>query len=320
VSSRARKKAKARAANEPGRHHYVPAGYIGLFADPPGRQGAINVWDNRRWKSWKSKPEHVAHLEDFYRIEGDEPLVVEKVLREVEGSAIRVIKALDREERKPTQPEVEALLDFVALQIIRGPGLRAEFERFVTDALRLTLEMRTRSEAAWETSMRDLEAADPSFKQEDAPSREDVLEMVRGDEIQINVNRGWLVTGTLGVHETVHRILRARHLWFLRVEGPEDLLTGSSPVVLTPHPDHPQGLVGVAPGTAAVISMPLTPRLLFEARDYEHEPGRTFFTAPPAMVNALNLYLAGQSEQVYSRVEFRPPAWATPPNQTGSGS
>jgi hypothetical protein len=94
------------------------------------------------------------------------------------------------------------------------------------------------------------------------------------------VNKGWLVTTPLATHDTVLRILRARHAWFLRVDGDEELLTGSSPVVLTPHPDHPHQIVPVAPGTAAIISMPLTPRLLFADREYQENPGRLSQRAP----------------------------------------
>jgi hypothetical protein len=164
--------------NEPTRHHFEPAGYIGLLRTPPARRGTIQVWTTAAGRRG-DQAEHVAHLEDFYRADGDEPLAVENLLRQAEKSALQAIRAIDGESRPPTDAEVDEITSFVALQLTRSPGLRQEVERFASGVARLTMEMTTSSDEIWESTLRRLEAADPTFTREGVPSRESMAEFVR---------------------------------------------------------------------------------------------------------------------------------------------
>src|SRR5437867_332708 len=86
-----KRKRDARTPSEPVRHHFVTARYIGLFATPRGREGKIHVRDHRLSKDWPSKPEKVAWAEDFYRVDGDAPLIVEQGLGEAEKPMVDAI-------------------------------------------------------------------------------------------------------------------------------------------------------------------------------------------------------------------------------------
>src|SRR5712664_3906099 len=134
----------ARAPKGAFRHHFVTARYIGLFATPRGREGKIYVRDHRRSKDWISKPERVAWAEDFYRVDGDAPLIVEHGLAEAEKPMVDAIEAIEKAlPLQPTPAQADAVVSFVALQHVRGPEVRHEVERFIGETLRLMLEMST---------------------------------------------------------------------------------------------------------------------------------------------------------------------------------
>ena len=185
--------------NEPKKHHFVPAGYIGFFADPPGRDGRIQVWDNVQRRSWPSKPSNVAHEVDYYRIEGDDPLAVEKMLAKIEGAAIAAIRVIDSKARTPTEEEIGEIVSFVAMQLVRGPELRNEVSRSTTDLGRLLMEVATHSDAAWESTLQRFEGEDPTFRRdrEGMPTREQMAAFARSDATTLNINRGYLIATTI---------------------------------------------------------------------------------------------------------------------------
>jgi Protein of unknown function (DUF4238) len=295
--------------NEPKNHHFVAAGYIGFFADPPGRDGRIHVWDNLRWKSWRSKPNNVASEVDYYRIEGDDPLAVEQLLGHVEGAAIKAIRALDSEYRLPTDEELSAILSFVAVQSVRGPVLRNELSRVISDVTRMTAEIVTSRDEIWESTLKKMEENDPSFSREGKPTREAVTSLAKNKDTTFNVNRGFLVATTIGSQETAFKLIAARQIVLMRFSGEEELVTGSNPVVLQPDNEHPPW-AGLSVGTAAKIIMPLTPRLLFVAGDYYERkmgPPVAMGPAPKELAPQVNISVGAFSEQVYSRNYWRPP-------------
>src|SRR4051812_15807348 len=95
MASRADRKRRQRQPDSR-RHHFVPAGYLGFFASPPGRTGQIFVWDSKLKKGWVTKPEHVAFEDDLYRLDpGDSPHELEEALAKAEGVMIRAIRQVD---------------------------------------------------------------------------------------------------------------------------------------------------------------------------------------------------------------------------------
>ncbi|HEY4449542.1 MAG TPA: DUF4238 domain-containing protein, partial [Steroidobacteraceae bacterium] len=159
MGQRARLKRERKVPNEPIRHHYVTARYIGLFATPRARDGRIYVQDHRRRREWISKPERVAVVEDFYRVEGDAPLIIEQGLAEAEKPMVDAIEAVER--ALPSPPSLEhadGVVSFVALQHVRGPEVRHEVERFLGDTLRMLLEVTTSRPERYATVIERLRA------------------------------------------------------------------------------------------------------------------------------------------------------------------
>ncbi|NOJ79837.1 DUF4238 domain-containing protein [Myxococcus xanthus] len=285
------------------RHHYVPAGYIGFFAEPRGRNGKLWVWDKTQGRSWLSKPDKVAWVEDLYRLDpGTPPHAVEEALAEAEGKIIAAIREVDSNPRKaPTVPQADAIVSFVALQLVRGPELRQSFEEFAGSLARMTLDVIMSRRERFEASVARMLAQDSTMRREGLPSYEEVRETLRSEDLQLTLNNGFLTTALLKPQNAVFGALAGMHLGFYRVPDEEELVTSSRPVVLAPHPEQPPWM-GTGVATAKAVMMPLTPKLLFMARPRQH----AIIAAPavPGLASFANYLLSQQSAQTYSRVRF----------------
>jgi Protein of unknown function (DUF4238) len=298
MGRRARLKRERTASNEAVRHHFVTARYIGLFATPRGRDGKIYVQDQRRRKEWLSKPDKVAWAEDFYRVDGDQPLMVERGLAAAEKSMVKAIEEVER--TLPSQPSLEqadGVVSFVALQHVRGPEVRREFERFIGDTLRLMLEVSTGTPERYSTIVERLKTEGEI--EGDAPTFEKMREFALAPKTRFSLNKGFVVPTILKQQEGVFRVIANMALTFYSVpEGAEELITGTRPVHLLPDPKVPPLLRGGLAGARAII-MPLTPRCLFIARPMEHRI--RVLRAGPALVRMVNDAIEQQSEQTFSR-------------------
>jgi hypothetical protein len=72
-------------AGQPRKHHYVPQFYLAGFTDDGTLGGSLHVTDRTRRKVWPSNPKNAAHQRDFHKIEGTDPMIVEKLLGQCEG-------------------------------------------------------------------------------------------------------------------------------------------------------------------------------------------------------------------------------------------
>lgn len=286
------------------RHHFVPAGYIGFFAEPQGRDGRIHVWDVVRAKGWLSTPDKVAWETDFYRLDpGDPPHAVEDTLADAEGRIIAAIREISASPLAiPTEAQTGAVVSLVALQHVRGPELRTEFVGFFERLARLSLEVSTSKPATYEAQVRRLLAADPTKRREDFPTCEEARTAFKDENLQFGLNNGFTVSALLRMQRTVFELISRMELTFLWATEGEELVTSNRPVVLVPRAGPP--LIGPGIATAEAITMPLTPTVLFMARPLEHAVVAR--RAPPGFVDKVNRWVTRQAEQVYSRRQFAP--------------
>jgi Protein of unknown function (DUF4238) len=303
MGERARLKRERQVPNEPIRHHYVTARYIGLFATPRGRDGRIYVQDHRRRKEWSSKPEKVAVVEDFYRIDGDVPLIIEQGLAEAEKPMVDSIEAVERGLPSPPSLELaDGVVSFVALQHVRGPEVRHEVERFIGDTLRMMLEVTMSTPERYATVIERLRAEGKIMGE--APSHEKMRDFARDPETRFSLNKGFVVPTILRQQDGIFRVIADMVLTFYWVpEGVEELITGTRPVYLLPDPKVPPMLRGGL-ATALAIITPLTPRCLFIARPGEHRI--RVAQAGSVLVRMVNEAIERQSEQTFSRTPRRP--------------
>jgi len=305
VGQRAQAKKFRRRRRDSRRHHYVPAAYLGLFGTPPGgRRAKIHVYDREQGTSRLDVPENVAYEIDLYRLDApDPPHMVEDALAPTEGSMIDAIRNVAGEDgRTPTVQQAEAIVSFVALQHVRGPHVIEELNRFAVDASRLKLEMIARRPLAYETRKKRLLAKDPSLKEEDLPSREEILDSLRDDSLVMRMNNSFLVTTALDGQKEVFNALTKMELRFCWAPEGMQFVTGDRPVVLVPRSGQFMPL-GIA--TAQAVVMPLAPKLLFMA--LPHQPYRVVESvAPVDLVVDANRRVSEQSRWTISASPFRP--------------
>jgi hypothetical protein len=90
------------------------------------RKMASWVTDFSRQRQWPTTQANAGHQRDFYRTRmTDDPVVVEKIYSDLESKICPILKALDRERREPNRDELDALLQFMAIQKSRVPAFRA---------------------------------------------------------------------------------------------------------------------------------------------------------------------------------------------------
>jgi hypothetical protein len=138
---------KARRSAEdsaPRKHHVVPRSYLERWAE----DGVIRVTDVDRRQSFVTAPAKAARQTDFYSLSDDgldpktmPPLLMETLLSEVEGMAVRVVDHL-------VSNGVETLTDeqrlhmstFLAFQQARGRAVRERIQQMVNSHLKLSFQ------------------------------------------------------------------------------------------------------------------------------------------------------------------------------------
>src|SRR5260370_21986042 len=117
---------RTRERAEPRRHHCVHQCWLAGFTESSTNEGRLWVTDLSRQKQWATTPENARHIRDFYRLSEPtpDPVVVEKFFSELESQVAPILKSIDREQRQPNDDELDALLHFMAYQLVRVPRFR----------------------------------------------------------------------------------------------------------------------------------------------------------------------------------------------------
>jgi hypothetical protein len=118
--------ATAKQDAEPRGHHFVPKCWLAGFTETGEKDGRLWVTDLSRQKQWPTNPEKAGRIRDFYRVSEyrPDPNVVEKAFSDAEAAIGAILRSLDRDPRPPNPDELDALLQFMALQRGRVPAFR----------------------------------------------------------------------------------------------------------------------------------------------------------------------------------------------------
>jgi hypothetical protein len=108
------------------KHHYVPRFYLKRFADA---DDMLTVVDRRFGTVKRKSPSAVFWEIDYYRVDGDEgtdPTAWETAFGKLEDRAALVLNQVDQQRRLPAPGDASysTLINFVALQAVRGPHAR----------------------------------------------------------------------------------------------------------------------------------------------------------------------------------------------------
>ena len=109
--------------DRPRRHHWLSACVLRGFTDA---RGQVHVYDRQERRFFSGAPKTLALETDYHTIslpDGQESLVVEEILSEMEGDVAPVLRRLDGGVL-PTRAEHWVLAQFLALQAARTPSYR----------------------------------------------------------------------------------------------------------------------------------------------------------------------------------------------------
>ena len=126
---------------QPRKHHYVPQFYLANFTVAGNAEGRLFVFDKSEKKQWKSTPKGTAHKRDFHKAElgaGEDPMIVEKKLGEIEGQWSRAVRSVIENESLPNDESFGDLMLFGAFMAVRVPRIR--------DTLSQTLDRLSKSQ------------------------------------------------------------------------------------------------------------------------------------------------------------------------------
>jgi len=276
---------------EPRDHHYVPRLYLKGFTGDDGMMTVVN----RKWGTIKRKsPRAVFFQRDYYRVEDGEdgrPTAFEDAFAELENRAAPVLQRIIATGTLPSaeSSEYALLMNFVALQAMRGPHARRRLDE-PRHAFEKLLEHQKQLQEAFGRP------GDPPNPKVEALQRWVEDEPTTRDHVEA------LITAATAVLQPL-----AERNWSLIRAGEGALfITSDQPVSLRwSDPADEQGFYG--PGFrvgGTDVTIPLSPDLLLFGR-FESVPpsGTSLPRRKVALVNTYSLvhavrYAASQTEDL----------------------
>jgi hypothetical protein len=246
----------------PRRHHHVPCFYLAQFTDDGTSEGQLVAFDLQMNRQFPVSVEDAAVEKDFYKSnfrDGRDPMSIEMALAGLESDlAVTIRRVIER--RGVEGEDLSDILNFVTLQIVRGPRQR----KMAVDAVKTTaqqmMEETVSSPAAWEHTVnrfRDAGKAVPPIPYAAAKHFVDK----RRFNVNVEIPNSHHIETMVHLSEPILQIL-ARRTWRIAqtAEGCE-LITSDTPVGIVGLVGTGRGLIGFGtPNTMVVV--PLTPHLL----------------------------------------------------------
>jgi hypothetical protein len=111
---------------QPRKHHYVPKFLLAGFTRQGTATGDLHVFDKKRGILRASTPNNEAHKRDHYRVEADDPFIIEKTVGStLEDRAAPVIATIVRKQVLPSDLESRGIL----LSLVASLATRVRSER-----------------------------------------------------------------------------------------------------------------------------------------------------------------------------------------------
>jgi hypothetical protein len=250
---------------EPRAHHFVPQCWLLGFTETQQKNGRLWVTDLKRKKQSPSSPAESGHRRDFYRVSTpqSDPVMVEKIFSKIEDGIAPLFKALDREQRGPTEDELEVLLGFMAIQWVRVPAFRPTILRIADSFHRAKFSEYLQTPESWARMLKeaDIPAGSPGA------DYEQMREFERSGEYSLSAETEWYLLKAFEGARTIIPLLMARH-WGVSISRKGSFIGSDNPVVL----DGPKGgMVGFK--NAGVVSYPVSRHvMLYGTKSVERSP------------------------------------------------
>lgn len=291
------------------RHHVVPRFYLRRFAD--GRDRVV-VIDKDMGKDWPSSTGDAAVITDFYTVDthdgpSDE---AEALIASIEHKASDVLRQVDAGVWPLPHAERSIVANLLALQLTRGPQLRATLDRSMTEGIRLQFRVLAENDDFLMTHVQrdlgrvptpaELDEYREAFREGEQYAE---LHMPRSDHV---------MTLLKNAAEFVEPVFRME--WVLCEGQRAEFVTSDDPFVMWMHAQHGGPAAGLY--NAEEVHMALDPGHCLLLRWRENPRDARAVAAEPQVV-ALNTRTALWAHRF---VILRPPADYTPGTASRKGS
>lgn len=250
--------------NAPKKHHYLPVSFLRRFAADADESTRIVVHDLRTGDVRHSLPANTGCENHMYRVEADgitDPVILEKAFNIVETGFGIAMTNLQRTRAFPSDLDLNAILNFVALLIVRVPAFRERVRKTGDIHARGILRRSVSSEGYFELVRGQMIAA--GYERAKDMSFAQMRDWFERGEFEIDTPQDLYALHLIsGMHRAL-RILGMRSWRFVFIDGTrEDVITSDNPVTLSwwgpPHRGDSLGLSN--PRT--VVAVPLSKRII----------------------------------------------------------
>lgn len=238
----------------PRRHHYVPVTYLSGFVDGDGQ---LDVLDRTASKSWRQRPEAIAHQRDFYRLDqGEDLLAVETLFSKLEGFWPDVRTALLNEGGIPKDDLLRAqLFLFMSAQFMRVPSFIGQWHGFLKQVFERLAWSLSSSTEAWEAAM---ESVGDSGHPAQSVSAEDARAFLERGNYQFSADKNSQLAPMVKLIPFGAEVLEQRQWSLVRVSDEQSsLVTSDRPICL--HWNDPAYRSPFPPGLASPETMATFP-------------------------------------------------------------
>ncbi len=266
------------------RHHYLPVFYQRRFTDP---RGLLWMHDLEQNKAKHLHPRAALAIENFNTIETNAGAsdAIERGLAEIDGEGATALRRIEQG-FWPAFGEVrEALSMFIAFQLTRGPGFRAQMDHYTHEITSLMMKVQATRPDSVRRKLHERLGREPTKEEF---NEEVKLLRTFGERFKVSNNRQGHVRTMVGVHESgqIASIL-FRRAWSLESTTSLDFITSDDPVTLWNKNPLPWEGVGVM--TADEVRFPLgTGSCLVMHHPWKVVPDRQ--TVPAERVLELNAW------------------------------
>jgi hypothetical protein len=217
-------------------HHYLPVSFLNRFTDA---RGFLHVLDFKDRKTFKSKPNGVAKIRDFYTVEtvgAPEGDGIEKLLAEFESNASPVFERIIRENRIPLEsPDWAHAIDFIALLDQRLPISREQNQQLADGVSRFFVEEAIGTPERLAATLKQYEISTGEKVDLDFQS---ARQMIDEDRISMSLTQADFVHSMLENSTQIAELIAGMTPHLLISEG-EEFITGDSPLAMWDRAPHP---------------------------------------------------------------------------------
>ncbi|MBI4165281.1 MAG: DUF4238 domain-containing protein [Acidobacteria bacterium] len=238
--------------------HFVPSSYLRGFATGAGKGASICIYERNRLVPFRQRPQKAAVQTNYYsfkRQDGTLDDSAESFLARVESEAVPVIRTLASNNIQLNWDDRGRVAFFVALQELRVPWTRQNFEEVYAHLADHLMKFTARVPGLLENELEELKEKGEDFDPADAAS---IREFMERGEYTVHADPKVSLLTMLQMAPMLHRFYIEMKWTILRTSHEAPFVTSDNPVVMF-DPAYKGGFWGVGLVNPTIeIRFPLT--------------------------------------------------------------